>query len=181
MLMTTSENQLVHCVYCGKGIKKSDEGIIQISNSRWCHKKCYDEFHAHRIRNLSEEEKRETDMNTLRQYIHEAFKGMNPNWPVIGREIKQFQQMGFSLSGIHKTLIYLFEVKQIDRFRLGGHINVVARYYQEAKSYYQKIYVNNKNALDNYKQESEQIKILEPQPIRNIKMLDIDSFEEGDN
>ena len=58
---------------------------------------------------------------------------------------------------------------------------MVDRYYQEAKNYYQKIYVNNKNALDNYKQESEQIKILEPQPIRNIKMLDIDSFEKGDN
>lgn len=159
------------CIYCKRSIERIDtDDVVRISAERWAHKKCFDDFHEQRIKNLDKEE---VDLEVLKSYINEIFKGITISWPLILKEVKNFRKDGMTLSGMYKTLIYMMEVKRVDRFKLNGHIKLIETYYKQAEDYYKKIYVKNKK-LSAVKLEDIQIKISSPRPRRNYRLIDIE-------
>ena len=107
----------------------------------------------------------------------------------INKNIKRYrEEYNYTYSGIHKALIYFFEIKGNSIKKANGNIGIVPYVYKDAFNYYYSIWeANQKNEtkkIEDYLQEEHVITIQSPQ--RKIKQrklftfLDEDEEEEHD-
>ena len=159
------------CVYCGNPCLQ-DQKLIKVTAERYAHKKCWEEFNRTRLN------KKESDirLEALKAYINEAFKGLNPNWPLIMKEIKRLQSMGVGYDRTYRILIYCFEVKKMDRFKFNGHIGIIGNFIEEADKYYKDIGKYNKARVKEMK-EAKQISIPLPRSKPKLDLIDLEDDE----
>ena len=158
----------VECKFCKQVFDKSKESFKVFSNGTYAHLSC-----------LELEEKRVlTDEEKLERYIMQLF---NTDYvhPRIQKQIKNYvTNYGFSYSGIHKALIYHYEIKQGDISKANGGIGIVEYVYQDAFNYYYALWqaeqIHKDKDINNYIPKIKEIKI--PPPECKIKKRKLFSF-----
>lgn len=119
---------IVKCKYCGEQFDTNIEPFVKISN-RYAHEKCSQEHEA----NISQEEK---DKQALEEYIKKLFNIKSLDGK-IKKQIKDYiEKDHYTYSGIQRSLVYFFEVKQNDISKANGGIGIVGYIYQNAYNYY---------------------------------------------
>lgn len=161
----------VECIYCKKTFDKSKEPFKLFSNGKYAHQKCADL-----------ESKRElTDQEKLEKYIMQLFN-TDYVYARIQKQIKEYTtNYGYTYSGIHKALIYYYEVKgnQFDILKTNGGIGIVPHVYDQAYRYYYAIweaqqkqeYIVDASSLDEYIPKQIEIKIPRPQRVEKKRKL----------
>lgn len=123
--------------------------------------------------------KKETELAQLKDYINSLY-GKKANWPIIMKQIKEYQKLGYTLSGIEKSLRYFYEVQKNNPEQSNGGIGIVAYCYAPAYQYYLDIYLSNQNNENKKINTEEKIYIIKPPKSRGlIKKLFSFGEEEG--
>ena len=169
-----AKQHLVKCTICGLTFDANIEPFEKVSNGRrYAHKQCFDNKEASK----SQEEK---DKEALIEYIKQLFKVERLN-PHIYKQLKDYIEINhFTYSGIHKALIYHYEIKKGDISKANGGIGIVEYIYQQAHDYYRTIWLaQQKNEgkmedIKNYLPEEKIIKI--PIPRTTIKKRKLFTF-----
>lgn len=109
--------------------------------NRYYHKVCYDNI----MEKQQIDNKEQVD---LENYIMEMFKTTCLSARV-RKQIKQMrEEYNYSYSGIHKSLIYFFEVKGNSIEKANGGIGIVPYIYQEAYTYYYNLHLAQERNKD---------------------------------
>ena len=137
---------------------------------------------------MSEEDKisqLEKDKNALEEYIMKLFN-ISYIDPKVRKQIKQFvDEYHYTYSGIHKALIYHYEIKSGDLSKANGGIGIVPYVYQNAYRYYYALWEaqqkNEHKIIQEYVPKVKEIVI--PIPQRQVKKRKLFSFldEEVEN
>ena len=119
----------VKCIHCGVIFDRDKYPFVQVSNRRYAHKEC----------SMTEDEKilqQEKDKEALENYIMKLFNTSYVDARV-RKQIKQYvEEYNYTYSGIHKALIYHFEIKGGSVEKSNGGIGIVPYVYQNAYRYY---------------------------------------------
>lgn len=170
------------CHYCKKQIDKSKEQYKELSKGKFAHLSCWDA-----------NKDKLTDKEKLENYICDLY-GIKKLNAKMNRQIKNYiDNQGYTYSGIHKALVYYYEIKnnKFDITKTGGGVGIVEYVYQQAYNYYYSIWEAHQNQEKFLKQDIQQfipkeIKIVIPKPKRQplkkklFSFLDRDEVEEGD-
>ncbi len=154
----------VKCKYCGEYFDRDKLPFVKESN-RYSHKECYEKAQA----NQSKEDK---DKEALENYIMKLF---NEGY-VSARIRKQINDYvsnyGYSYSGIHKALVYFFEIKGNSIEKANNGIGIVPYVYKDAYNYYYSIWEaqqKNKHKDLSSLEEIQETVIHIPSPKRPVK------------
>lgn len=161
----------VKCYYCGKIFDRDKEPFIQINSRRYAHIKCGE-------KHQQDEEKINNDKINLENYIKKLFNVQTIDTR-IQKQIKQYiEKYNFSYSGIHKALIYHYEVKGGSIDKSNGGIGIVPYVYQNAYRYYYSLWEAQQKNLHKDVQSYQPIikEITIKKPKRNIKKRVFFSF-----
>lgn len=167
-------NDFVTCIYCKKTFNKSEENFKLFSNGKYAHQSC---FEVEQVRELTDQEK-------LERYIMKLFQS-DYVYAKIKKQIKDYiTNYGYTYSGIHKALVYYYEIKGniFDEGKAQGGIGIVPYVYQNAYNYYYAIWeaqqkqehIVDANSLAEYLPKTIEIKI--PVPKRQEKKRNLFSF-----
>lgn len=116
----------VKCCYCNNLFDRESEEYIKVGN-RYSHLEC---FNKH---------KEESDaFKKLTDLIKRLYKGNEPDWNMIGTQIKRYRDEGMTYYGMYYTLIYFFEIKKNNVIKDKG-IGIIPYTYKKAQSYYKNI------------------------------------------
>ena len=168
---------IVTCIYCKKKFDRDKYPFVQVSNRRYAHTEC----------SMSDDQKKakdEQDKEALHNYIMKLFNTTYVD-ARIQKQIKQYvDEYNFTYSGIHKALIYFFEVKGNSLEKANGGIGIVPYVYQNAYNYFYELWLaqqKNKDVqIELYQPRVKEIII--PRPERKIKKRPLFTFldEEGE-
>ena len=180
-LEITDPTDIVTCIYCKQTFNKGNEPFKLFSNGKYAHQTC---FELEQTRELTDQEK-------LERYIMELFQ-TDYVYAKIQRQIKDYvTNHGFTYSGIHKALVYYYEVKgnKFDSGKAQGGIGIVPFVYQNAFNYYYAIWeaqqkqehIHDASSLEEYIPKVVEVRI--PVPKRQEKKRKLFSFldKEEDN
>ena len=97
----------------------------------------------------------------------------------VRKQIKQYrEEYNYTYSGIHKALVYFYEVKGNSTEKANGGIGIVPYVYQNAYNYYLAIWQakqkNQDKVLHDYVPQVKEIRI--PRPQRKIKKRELFTF-----
>lgn len=158
------------CEFCHKAVPNDE--AVSLSGDRFAHKKCQN----------ADAQQDKSDYDKLFEYImvlyNESF--VNPaKQKAIEKMIKDHK---FTHSGIHGTLVYLYDILK-KRPEDSNYLGIVPWYYTEAKKYFEnKAKVNAENAkkdIENYKPTQIKVKIKEKErilPKKKFSVLDEDEI-----
>ena len=124
------------CIYCNKEIDITKENYKELTKGKFAHLSCWEE-----------NKDKLTDKEKLEIYINNLFGSQKLN-PKINKQIKDYvENFGYTYSGIHKALIYYYEIKgnKFDLSKTGGGIGIVPFCYQQAYNYYYSIWEAQQN------------------------------------
>lgn len=120
---------IVKCAICNKQFDANIEPFVKVNSRRYAHEKCA----------LSEEEhksKEQKDREALEAYILQLFKIEYIN-PKIRKQIDIYiKENKYTYTGIHKALVYFYEIKGNSIEKANGGIGIVPYVYQNAFNYY---------------------------------------------
>lgn len=162
---------IVTCIYCKKKFDRDKYPFIQVSNRRYAHKEC----------SMTEDEKlaqQEKDKIELESYIMKLFN-IDFVDARVRKQIKQYvEEYNYTYSGIHKALIYHFEIKGGSIEKANGGIGIVPYVYQSAYRYYYALWEaqqkNKDKVVDEYVPTVKEIII--PVPQRQVKKRKLFTF-----
>ena len=164
---------LVKCPICGKTFDAGVEPFIKTSSKRYAHESCVKE----KEESKTQEEK---DREALIEYIKQLF-GIERLNPHMNKQLKDYIEVNhFTYSGIHKALIYHYEIKKGDISKANNGLGIVEYVYQNAFNYYYAIWeAQQKNVakleqIDIYQPEEKVITI--PIPVANVKRRKLFNF-----
>ena len=89
----------VICKYCGASFSREIEPYVKVSN-RYAHKEC----HEKHIEDTAQ-------FRRLTDYIKELYSPMEPDWAMIGTQLKKYKDEGMTYYGMLYTLEFFFKVK----------------------------------------------------------------------
>ena len=166
---------IVKCLYCGQSFDRDKVEFEQVSSRRYAHKLC---AAAHQ----NSQKQEDIDKKNLEDYIKQLLK-IDYISPKVRKQIKTFvEEYHYSYSGIHKALVYFYEVKGNDPSKANGGIGIVPYCYQEAYNYYYSLWVakqrNENKIISEYKPVEIIVRI--PSPERKIRKRRMFSFLEDD-
>lgn len=125
-------SHIVICTKCGQKFDRDKVPFVESGKRRYAHEVCPALDPA--------QEKNKEELIKLEEYIKELFKEEYVN-PRVRKQINQFvEQNNYTYSGILKTLIYAFEIKNMSLEKSRGGIGIVPYLYKEAYQYYFDIY-----------------------------------------
>ena len=161
----------VKCIYCGQTFDRDKLPFIQISQRRYAHQEC----------SLSEDQKKdkeEQDKINLENYILQLFK-VDYIDPRVRKQIKQYrEEYNYTYSGIHKALVYHFEIKGGSIEKANGGIGIVPYVYQHAYNYYLALWQakqrNQDKVINEYVPKVKEVVIARPQ--RKVKKRELFTF-----
>lgn len=126
----------VHCVFCNERFDRDKVPCVAISQRRYAHTDCATAAEAGKS-------KEEHDYDELVAYIKKLFD-ITQLSPKINKQIQVYHdENNFSYSGIHKSLVYFYEVKGNSIAKANGGIGIVPYVYDMAKQYYTAIWIAN--------------------------------------
>lgn len=178
------------CSVCGK---KFDRDIVQAVKSgarRYAHQTCMPDGEivplpppAEKKKVVKKESKEDPEMRELKDTIKDIF-GDKANWAMCIKQIKTYtaSPYSYSLSGIRKSLIYFYQVKNHPIEKANGNIAIVPYIYKEAYDYYYQLFLlenqfENKEIIE---KEEREIVIPPPKPRRKFKLFKLWSDEEDE-
>ena len=161
----------VKCVYCGKVFDRDKVACVQVSNRRYAHKECSEG----EMQRLSKEE---LDKQKLEEYIVKLL-GADYVTARVHKQINQYvKEYNFTYSGIHKALVYFYEVQKHSTDKANGGIGIIPYVYEDAYKYYYNLQaIQNKNKeknISNYQPKIFTVKI--PPPKRKERKHKIFNF-----
>ena len=162
---------IVTCIYCKQKFDRDKFPFIQVSQRRYAHQEC----------SLSEDQKQskeEQDKIELENYIIKLFK-VDYVDARIRKQIKQYkEEYNYTYSGIHKALVYFYEIKGNSIEKANGGIGIVPYVYQQAYNYYLALWQakqkNQDKILYDYVPKVKEITISRPQ--RKVKKRELFTF-----
>ena len=162
---------IVTCVYCKQRFDRDKLPFIQVSQRRYAHQEC----------SLSEDQKKdkeEQDKINLENYILQLFK-VDYIDPRVRKQIKQYrEEYNYTYSGIHKALVYHFEIKGGSIEKANGGIGIVPYVYQHAYNYYLALWQakqrNQDKVINEYVPKVKEVVISRPQ--RKVKKRELFTF-----
>lgn len=168
--------QLVKCFYCQKYFDRQKEETVSVSARRYAHKECYDLYKVDKTQE-------ELDYEALEKYIKKLFNENYVN-AQIKKQIKDYKnEYGYTYSGILKTLIYWYEVKEnkIDNNAHYG-IAIVPYIYKQASDYYYALFLaqqaNDSINIQDYIPKTKEIIIPTPKTkVQPKKLFNLDETE----
>ena len=130
------------CEFCHKGIPKGLE--VPLPGDRYAHTECYSQ----------DQQSEKSDYDKLFEYIMKLYNESFVN-PAKQKSIqKMMEEFGFTYSGIHGTLVYIYEILRKNPTD-SNYLGIVPYYYIKAKEYYAKMAkvktINSKKDIENYK------------------------------
>lgn len=149
----------VICSVCGQRFNRDKEPFIKTSTRRYAHIKCAENYEASK----TQEQK---DRENLEQYILKLFN-IEYLTPRIQKQIGQYvNEYNYTYSGIHKALVYFFEIKHNSIEKANGAIGIVPYIYDQAYEYYYSLWQaqeKNKNKnIQEYISNTIEIRISPP-------------------
>lgn len=167
---------VVTCIYCKQRFDRDKVPFIQVANRRYAHPECA----------MSEDQKKvqeEKDKEALSAYINTLFKTSYVD-ARIQKQIKQYiDEYNFTYSGIHKALIYFYDIKGNSIEKANGGIGIVPYIYQDAYKYYYSLWQaqqkNENKVIEEYRPTVKEIVI--PRPQRKVKKRDLFTFLDKEN
>lgn len=162
---------IVTCVYCKKKFDRDKVPFVQVSTRRYAHKEC-SEVEGQRLF------KEEADKIALENYIIELLK-VDYITPRIRKQLNTYvEQYGYTYSGMHKALIYFYEIKGNSIEKANGGIGIIPYVYQDAYNYYYSLWLaneaNKEKEIKDY--VPLQIEVTIPVPQRKLKKRQLFSF-----
>ena len=156
---------MVKCFYCGKMLDANNEPYTKPRANRYAHTEC----HQRANENKTQEEK---DYEQLVEYIKHLFG--NPN-PRVWKQIKEYKELGYTYSGMYKTLVWWFDLKHGDIEKANGGIGIIPFVYDQASQYYYALYlahIANENAdVEHFKTPVKEFTIETPRAQRRPRKL----------
>lgn len=127
---------LVKCSVCGKQFDRDTEQAVKSGARRYAHFDCMPTGEL-----VPLAEKCDPDLAKLKDYIKNLY-GDNANWALINKQIKKFsEENGYSYSGMLKSLIYFYEVKNNPKDKSNNGIGIIPYVYQDAYNYYYNLFM----------------------------------------
>lgn len=166
---------IVKCTVCKQSFDTNVIQAVKYSARRYAHQTCFPQGEL--VPMVGEEE----GAMELREYINDLFSG-TVNWGLVNKQIKNYHDsLGFSYSGMLKSLKYAYEIKKNNLGKAQG-IGIVQICYQQAFDYYYALWeAQQKNADKEIFKPVEKIVVITP-PQRKIKKRALFSFlDEEDN
>lgn len=162
---------IVTCVYCKKKFDRDKLPFVQVSAKRYAHKEC-SENEGMRLA------KEEADKIALENYIIKLLKIDYIN-PRIRKQLNTYiEQYGYTYSGMHKALIYFYEIKGNSTDKANGGVGIIPYVYQDAYNYYYALWeanqANQDKHIETYIPTEEVVRI--PVPQRRLKKRKLFSF-----
>ena len=166
---------IVKCSICGEQFDANVIPFIKTSAKRYAHQSCAEDAENKK----SQEQK---DKEALETYIKILFK-IDFIEPRIYKQINQFiKEYNYTYSGIHKALVYFYEVKGNSTEKANGGIGIVPFCYRDAYVYYYDLWLAQQKNVDKnieeYKPEVQEIVISSPKRIMKKRKLFTFLFEE---
>lgn len=152
---------LVKCLYCSQIFDRDKIDCVAVRSNRYAHTECH-------LRAEQAKEKTEKDKEILEEYIKRLFQ--YEELPLkIRTQIKTYHEKeNFSYSGIHKSLVYFFEIKGNSVEKANGGIGIVPYVYNDAYVYYRSIWeaqqINAAKPIEQLEIKEKVIKIKPPAP-----------------
>lgn len=148
-------NNTKKCMYCKKPINLLEDEYVQPFENLYAHKECQDK----------EEQRPKSDREQLEMYIANLY-GEDFCPPRLQQQIIKFEtERGLTYSGMLKSLIYFYDIKNnpIPEYQSVGIIPYI---YDEAKEYYKKLYYaslyNSQRDIKSYIPKEQKISITQP-------------------
>ena len=162
---------IVTCVYCKKKFDRDKLPFVQISTRRYAHKECAEQEDQRLF-------KEEADKIALENYIIQLLK-IDYVTPRIRKQLNTYaEQYGYSYSGMHKALVYFYEIKGNSIEKANGGVGIIPYVYQDAYNYYYALWeanqANQNKEIETYVPEEQVIKI--PVPQRKVKKRKLFAF-----
>lgn len=157
----------VKCFYCNEIFDANITPFVKPRANRYAHKDCYEKAQAGK----SQEEK---DYEALVVYIKQLLgEHLNPR---VWKQLKEYKdQYGFTYSGIHKTLIWFYELKHNDIDKANGAIGIVPYVYKDACDYYYALYLaqiaNEDKDVEHFKVKVREFTIENPRAQKRLPRL----------
>lgn len=120
---------LVKCFFCGQTFDANVEPYIMVNSRRYAHENCFN-------KNQEEKTQEEKDKESLEAYIKQLFNINSINTKIKKQIKKYIEEDNFTYSGIRRSLVYFYEIKQNSIEKANGGIGIVPWVYEEAKRYY---------------------------------------------
>lgn len=159
--------KMVKCLFCGETFDRNVEEFEKIKN-RYAHKVCY-------VANKENLEKTEKDRMALEEYIPKLL-GEGHVSAKVRQQLNSMISEGYTYYGIHKTLIFFYEIKGNSTSKANGGIGIVPFVYKDALAYYKEIHEKQEKNRGKEVSAAEDIvvKIAPPKLNRKIKLFDLE-------
>lgn len=152
------------CPYCKVSFNIDTEEYVKVKN-RYAHKSCWEQH-----------EKDAQELRVLTDYIKKLYAPYEPDWAMIGTQIKRYKDEGMTYYGMKYTLEYFFTIKK-NKIDKDTGIGIIPYQYKKAQSYYTKqknIYTKTAEILatpDKLEEQKEEVVIIESKPVEK-KLID---------
>ena len=160
--------RLLKCYYCGQTFDANKEPFVQVTSRRYAHEACALGAEAAKT-------KEQKDKEELENYIKQLF-GISSISAKIRKQIETYhKENNFTYSGIHKTLIYFFDIRGNSIEKANGGIGIVPYVYEDARKYWIAIQEakdkNNSIDTSKYILPIKEIHIIPPkrQPLKHLR------------
>ena len=168
----------VICSICGKRFDRDKVQAVRTGARRYAHATC-DKENKDFV--PLAENKEDADLTKLKDFINQLY-GKEANWAQINRQIKIYTtENNYSYSGILKSLVYFYQVKNNSIDKSNGAIGIVPFVYQDAYNYYYSLFLaqnqNEKKDIKSLVTKVKEVTIPLPKinlPKKLFKFLDND-------
>lgn len=133
---------LVKCSVCGKQFDRDRVQAVKSGARRYAHQTCLPGGEIVPLPQVDEE------LTKLIEYTKQLL-GKEYNEEKVKKQIKDCKnRLGFSYSGMLKSLVYFYEVKGNSKDRANGGIGIVPFIYNEAYNYYLNLFLANQQNIN---------------------------------
>lgn len=134
--------KICKCAICGKEFDRNAIQAVKHGARRYAHQTCFPDGELVPMEKKLEDE---PEYQMIMDYCYKLF-GENHNWAMTKKYIKKFiEENKFSLSGIHKSLLYFYDVKKNPIDKANNTIGIVPFVYQDAYNYYYNLFMSQQN------------------------------------
>lgn len=194
----------VICCICGKRFDRDKIQAVRLSARRYAHYECSQDGELVPLQKTSipsppknaleekikvksveqqpsAESEENKDLRKLTDYIEHLYGKGNVNWPLVMKQVQRFKtDYGYSYSGMLKSLIYFYEIKN-NHAELSRGVGIIPYTYKDAYNYYYSLFVaQSQNEQKNFEQITSKVReiVIKPPKIeKKQKMFN----EDGDN
>lgn len=158
----------VICFYCKQRFDRDKEPFVQVSSRRYAHKACCSRA----------DEEKEIELKEKLDFENYVKKILNiPTLDArIQKQIKKYtEEYKYTYSGMHKALIYFYEIKGNSIEKANGGIGIIPYVYKQAYDYHLALWQaqqrNEDKNVENYIPRVEIVIIPRPQVRRKKKTM----------